>query len=730
MFIKPRGCTAVEGDIAPGGWCKLFERDKSASVGKATQMTEFSFFMPIAKVSKEADGTCIVSGYASTPTKDSDGEIVTLDAIKKALPDYMKWRNIREMHQLKAVGKAEHANIDTKGLWLSAKISDPIAVQKCVDQVYQGFSIGGRKLDTDGNKVKEIELTEISVVDRPANPDCRIALAKSAKALTEKDGGFLIEVKPKLSPEQKALRKMAKVVSTLAKEGPPAAHDGFSLPAKTAANASPKDPSEENNKAGGESPCEKHGKMNCEECAVEKREFSQDKRSELATSGKALPDGSFPIENVQDLRNAIQAIGRAKNPGKAKAHIKARAKALNAESELPEKWSKTKAEKQAKKLMKMKLAEALDISGESFLYLQKEKPIEPLAKGMGTAGSLAYCFDSIRSAQRSLMIEAKREGGDMKDKALANTLGTVAKQLAEVIAQKATHEGGEAVDFSDVDDQFLVSILGEDFDMDKVTKTVGGSGDPLADAIRGIIAKASQPTRAMRMTMAKEEVKKARKACKEAREAIQEAHKMHKAAYMAKAAKKPDDKDDNPFDHQAAMEKLQKAYAAVEKARTFGKAANAQIEKASGRSGQRGQEAGDPEAGFYEVPAGVKDLSPAALAGASPGGEGSGGQPPMYPGDGAVYDGKAAGGLDLKKYAKDGKVDANVMELLLDKAKTDGELEALRRMPMAGNTNGRRPYAFDMTKVVAGGGGGGQDVREMNKALFDGVNPMDLGSND
>ena len=25
-FIKPSGCTLVEGSIAPGGWCKLFER--------------------------------------------------------------------------------------------------------------------------------------------------------------------------------------------------------------------------------------------------------------------------------------------------------------------------------------------------------------------------------------------------------------------------------------------------------------------------------------------------------------------------------------------------------------------------------------------------------------------------------------------------------------------------------------------------------------------------------
>lgn len=78
-----------------------------------------------------------------------------------------------------------------------------------------------------------------------------------------------------------------------------------------------------------------------------KRDVSQDERDRLAGEGKALPDGSFPIANVGDLKNAIRAIGRAKNPSKAKAHIKARAKDLGQEGLIPDEWSKrlvTKAE--------------------------------------------------------------------------------------------------------------------------------------------------------------------------------------------------------------------------------------------------------------------------------------------------------------------------------------------------------------------------------------------------
>lgn len=61
---------------------------------------------------------------------------------------------------------------------------------------------------------------------------------------------------------------------------------------------------------------------------VKARDFSDKQRSSLAKKGKALPDGSFPIANKEDLGNAKQAIGRSKNPGKARAFINKRAKQM------------------------------------------------------------------------------------------------------------------------------------------------------------------------------------------------------------------------------------------------------------------------------------------------------------------------------------------------------------------------------------------------------------------
>ena len=60
------------------------------------------------------------------------------------------------------------------------------------------------------------------------------------------------------------------------------------------------------------------------------KDYTPEARELLAKKGLALPDGSFPIKDEGDLKNAIRAIGRAKDPAAAKAHIIKRAKALGA----------------------------------------------------------------------------------------------------------------------------------------------------------------------------------------------------------------------------------------------------------------------------------------------------------------------------------------------------------------------------------------------------------------
>jgi hypothetical protein len=72
---------------------------------------------------------------------------------------------------------------------------------------------------------------------------------------------------------------------------------------------------------------------------MEKRDYSADTRQRMAREGTAMRDGSFPIANETDLRNAIQSAGRAGDYDSAKRHIIRRARALGLTELLPEDWN-------------------------------------------------------------------------------------------------------------------------------------------------------------------------------------------------------------------------------------------------------------------------------------------------------------------------------------------------------------------------------------------------------
>ena len=77
---------------------------------------------------------------------------------------------------------------------------------------------------------------------------------------------------------------------------------------------------------------------NCPQHNMNKKDYSDKERQMLARRDMALPDGSFPIVTVADLRNAIQSVGRASNYARARNHIIRRAGALGREELLPEEW--------------------------------------------------------------------------------------------------------------------------------------------------------------------------------------------------------------------------------------------------------------------------------------------------------------------------------------------------------------------------------------------------------
>lgn len=146
-------------------------------------------YAEIAKMEAQDDGTVKVWGYASSEAVDSDGEIITAQAMKAAIPDYMKFGAVREMHGSNAAGTAIEINVEDDGrTFFGAHIVDPVAVTKVKKGVYKGFSIGGGVTSRDElnkSQITGLKLTEISLVDRPANPDAVFTCFKADKP---KDG--------------------------------------------------------------------------------------------------------------------------------------------------------------------------------------------------------------------------------------------------------------------------------------------------------------------------------------------------------------------------------------------------------------------------------------------------------------------------------------------------------------------------------------------------------------
>lgn len=644
----------------------------NTQLAATTAAGAFSFFMPIAKIDK-AKRT--VSGYASTPSIDSDGEIVSLKAVKDALPGYMQYGNIREMHKISAVGVAKEANIDEKGLYLTAKIVDDAAWNKCVEGVYKGFSIGGQKLLKSGNTITKIDMAEISVVDRPANPDCKIDVIKMAKPV-ENPEAVLVKVKPVRSAEATATLAMAKAVKNLIKS-----------------NEDPIKPAQTENTSIPES---------------------------VATLGKGKegePEVPPPSPKAKIKKAKKEARQRGENQIGKTVKVKYRDRMAKAFAELetldlPQR-SAEPAGPQASAPVFLDITKVAtgDLSVDhtpAFLNLGKS-----LKKGMGAASSLTYAFGSIREAQRSLMLEGRDEK-DGKDQGLAKRLGSIAKELAGVIGDKALHEGDEAVTMTDVDDKWVNQSLGKAKKMsannnvkqmvrDAVLETLfGGEG-------AGSLAKAEKPDMKACLKGVKDNMKEAKKARKSSMENIEKAHSLLKTNYLAKAAKKPEDKDPE-FDSAECMKALSGAYANMQKAATFEKAAKEFLAKADSMSSQ------SPTSGNadYVVPAGVKTLSQSDLA--------EGGPPPLYEST-TVYPGKAAGAGDLKKFAnKEGLVSLEVAELIARNSALEGQVETLGNMP-----RGRRPYGFDVRKTN-GGYEGAREAGEARNIIFEGVDVGAIGS--
>ncbi len=146
------------------------------------------------KVTDNADGTITVSGIASSEAVDSDGEQILASAIRAALPDYLRFPAVREMHDAKkAAGTALSIDVGDDGRTrIEALLVDPVTIAKVKTRTLRGFSIGGqvrRRSAANAKVIEELTLSEVSVVDRPSNGDAVISLWKADGKKPDGKGG-------------------------------------------------------------------------------------------------------------------------------------------------------------------------------------------------------------------------------------------------------------------------------------------------------------------------------------------------------------------------------------------------------------------------------------------------------------------------------------------------------------------------------------------------------------
>jgi len=157
----------------------------------------FNFTSTFKSLSEDEEGVHIC-GMASTNDTDRANDIINADAwTKGGLHNFEKNPIILFNHDYnKPIGRATGLKVTDNGLELKAKISKsaPGNVAMLIKEGILGaFSVGFRVKDadyleeTDGLKIKDAELFEVSVVSVPCNQAATFSLAKSFDSMDEYD---------------------------------------------------------------------------------------------------------------------------------------------------------------------------------------------------------------------------------------------------------------------------------------------------------------------------------------------------------------------------------------------------------------------------------------------------------------------------------------------------------------------------------------------------------------
>lgn len=173
-------------ELKPNSRTKMQVKDTSPELCKLTVMDDGSDYG-------------YIEGYASVfNVVDSYGDTVLPGAFKKTLKERLKNGSIKLLDQHRTsttdalIGVIEEAYEDDKGLWFKARFSCTALAQNARTKIKEGIldalSIGYRTIkgdpdkETDGYKIKEVKLYEISLVIWGANPNTFVEAVKSEES--------------------------------------------------------------------------------------------------------------------------------------------------------------------------------------------------------------------------------------------------------------------------------------------------------------------------------------------------------------------------------------------------------------------------------------------------------------------------------------------------------------------------------------------------------------------
>lgn len=396
----------------------------------------------ILKTDATPDGDLLVYGKATGPDLDLDEQRCDPDWLRKAMPRWAEWGNVREQHSAIAAGVGVETSQAGDDWFLKSLVVDAGSKQKVQKGVLKGYSIGikGARVVKDatapGGRIVGGEIVEISLVDRPANPTATMAIAKSAdgalapvdvagELLMDLSKAVIVDAPPAGAPAKGAAAEpeplpawkrgeavaLAKQILT-EKLTAPVLNKNAAGYDETADIAGAKDviariaaliQSEaaelakgrmeeaydisvlldacsamkcflcrEQDQQGGAS---QDGMGNdltyvglgAEADVAKKEKYTAEQKRQLMADGKAIPNAkgepSYPIDDAEDLDNAIGAVGRGNVPhGKIRSHIKRQAKRLGMSERIPDTWRKNSASNSSSKAVVPDLGKAVDLS--------------------------------------------------------------------------------------------------------------------------------------------------------------------------------------------------------------------------------------------------------------------------------------------------------------------------------------------------------------------------------